>query len=110
MVTVFDVAGFPVIQLRLEVMIRYTWSLFTGVYVNVAPPEPVAILFRYHWNTGVPPFIGVAVNVTGAPSQTGFCPAEIKTLAGRGALTDIVMVFEVAGLPVLHEIEEVIVT
>jgi hypothetical protein len=48
----------------------------------------------------VPPFAGTAVNVTLVPAQMapdGF--AEITTLTGNSGLTDMVMVFEVAGLP-----------
>ena len=43
---------------------------------------------------------GVAVNVTEVPEQTGFALAVIETLTGRFALTVMVTVFEVAGLPV----------
>jgi hypothetical protein len=50
---------------------------------------------------GIPPLIGVAVNVTLAPGHiapTGF--AAIVTLTGKFGLTVMVIVFEVAGLPV----------
>jgi hypothetical protein len=30
-VTVLEVAGFPVLQARFDVIITYTWSPFTGI-------------------------------------------------------------------------------
>ena len=54
---------------------------------------------------------GVAVNVTDVPSQ--IAPegdAAMLTLAGRSGLTTIVIVFEVAGLPVAHVAVDVILT
>ena len=48
----------------------------------------------------VPPLVGVAVNVTEVPAQTGFAEAAIETLAAILGLTVIVTAFEVAGLPV----------
>jgi hypothetical protein len=55
----------------------------------------------------LPPFVGVAVNVTEVPAQTGFNDAAIDTLTGRFGLTVIVIEFEVAGLPVAHVAFEV---
>ena len=55
----------------------------------------------YHWYTGIaPPLIGVAVNFTLVPAQTGLASAEMVTLAGKSGLTVIVMAFDVAGEPV----------
>ena len=51
--------------------------------------------------------VGVAVNVTDVPVQTGLAEADIETLAGRLGLTVIVTVFDVAGLPVAHVALEV---
>jgi hypothetical protein len=51
---------------------------------------------------------GVAVNVTDVPVQTGLAEAAIDTLTGRFGLTVIVIVFDVAGLPVTHAALEVI--
>jgi hypothetical protein len=63
--------------------------------------------FTFHWNTGVvPPFVGVAVNVTGIPGATGFAETEIEMLAVSG-LTIIMMAFEVAGDPELQTSLEV---
>ena len=42
----------------------------------------------------------MAVNVTGIPAQTGLFDAVIEMLTGRFGFTVIVIVFEVAGLPV----------
>jgi hypothetical protein len=55
----------------------------------------------------LPPFVGVAVNVTEVPAQTGFNDAAIDTLTGRFGLTVIVIEFEVAGLPVAQVALEV---
>ena len=57
-----------------------------------------------HWYTGEdPPFTGVAVKVTGVPWQTGFAEAETETLTGWLWFTAMVTMFEIAGLPTLHE-------
>jgi hypothetical protein len=55
--------------------------------------------------------VGVAVKVTEVPEQ--IAPdgtAAILTLAGRFGLTVIVIVFDVAGLPVAHVAFDVITT
>jgi hypothetical protein len=44
----------------------------------------------------VPPFVGVAVNVTLDAGQIGFAEADIFTLAGKVGLTIILIAFEVA--------------
>ena len=44
--------------------------------------------------------MGVAVNITEVPAQTGFTDAAIDTLTGRIGLTVIVIGFDVAGFPV----------
>ena len=49
MVTVFDVAGFPVLQMALEVKTQVTASLFDGMYVYaalVAPLTTAALTFH----------------------------------------------------------------
>ena len=59
----------------------------------------------------VPPLVGVAVKVTEVPEH--IAPegtAAILTLAGRLGLTTIVIVFDVAGLPVTQVNVEVITT
>ena len=50
----------------------------------------------------VPPLTGVAVNVTEVPAQTGLADAAIDILTGSNGFTVIVMVLEVAGLPVVQ--------
>jgi hypothetical protein len=44
--------------------------------------------------------VGVAVNVTEVPAQTGLAEAATDRLTGRLGFTVMVTVFEVAGLPV----------
>ena len=56
----------------------------------------------------MPPFIGVAVNVTDDPGQKGFCVATMVTPAGSPVLTIIVIELDVAGLPVVHVRDEFI--
>ena len=51
--------------------------------------------------------VGVAVNVTEVPAQTGLVEATIVTLTGRLGFTVMVIVFEVAGLPVGQVASEV---
>ncbi len=70
--TVLEVAGLPEAHNRLEVMETYTWSPFDGTYEYVDWFAPTGRLFLYHWYTGVPPFTGVAVKVTGVPWHTLF--------------------------------------
>jgi hypothetical protein len=55
--------------------------------------------------------VGVAVKVTDVPAQTApEGTAAMLTLAGRIGLTTIVIVFDVAGLPVAQVKVEVITT
>ena len=60
----------------------------------------------------MPPLVGVAVNITLVPAQ--IAPdgtAAMVALAGRLGLTVIVMVLDVAGLPVKHGVAlEVMIT
>ena len=51
--------------------------------------------------------VGVAVKVTDVPAQTGLADAAMVTLTGRFGLTVIVIVFDVAGLPVAQVALEV---
>ena len=44
--------------------------------------------------------VGVAIQVTGNPEQTGFGDAVMLTETGRSGLTVMLIVFDVAGLPV----------
>ena len=55
-------------------------------------PVPTFEPFNFHWYVGVvPPFVGVAVNVTEVPSQIVAAEAEILTLAGKLGLTTILL-------------------
>ena len=47
----------------------------------------------------MPGLVGLAINVTDVPAQTGFAEALIAMLTGRFGLTIIVIVLEVAGFP-----------
>ena len=55
----------------------------------------------------MPPLVGTAVNVTFVPAQIVVKLAEITTLTGRLGFTVIVIVFDVAGLPVAQVALEV---
>jgi hypothetical protein len=107
------VAGLPLTQDKLEVMTTETKSSFIIVEeVKVLLFVPAGNPFTSHRYDGVaPPFVGVAVKVTDVPAQI-LVPGEaaIVTLAGSAGLTDIVIIFEVAGLPVTHCAFEVIST
>jgi len=95
---VFDVAGFPVTQVSLEVRTTYTASPFDKVeVVYVFVPVPTADPPSYHWYAGVaPPLVGVAVNVTELPSQIEpEGEAAIETLTGTAVRLVSVTVFEV---------------
>ena len=51
--------------------------------------------------------VGVAVNVTDVPKQTGFSLTAILTATGKLVFTVIVIAFEVAGFPVVQDELEV---
>ena len=98
-VTGFDVAGLPDLQVSLEVSTQVTTSVDNGVYVNTALFALPALFafapllpFTSHWYAGVsPPFTGVAVKVTGVPRK--IVPdgtAAIETLTGSSGLTVVV--------------------
>ena len=44
--------------------------------------------------------VGVAVNVTDVPEQTGLAEAPMDTLTGKSGFTVIVIMLDVDGLPV----------
>ena len=49
MLTVFEVAGLPVVQVSEDVITQFTASRSTKVaFVYVAPPVPTGAPFRYH--------------------------------------------------------------
>ena len=109
MVTGFEVAGLPLTQAAVDVNLQVTISPFTGVYVKTELFVPTVIVFLYHWYTGInPPLVGVAVNVTEVPGQTGFAEGEMDMPAGVLELTDMVMAFDLAGFIVAQVRFEVI--
>ena len=57
------------------------------------------IPFTFHRYDGVvPPFVGVAVKITGLPAHTGFKEGVIFTETGNTGLTIMIILFEVSGL------------
>jgi hypothetical protein len=106
----FEVAGLPLTHVRLDVITTVITSPLAGAYEYVVLFVPTSVDPTYHWYNGVPPLTGVAVNVTEVPAHTGLLPATIETLAESTGLTTIVMVFEVAGLPLTHVRLDVITT
>jgi hypothetical protein len=97
MLILFEVAGEPVKQgVAFEVITHVTASVLANVVeVNVAEFVPTFVPFTFHWYEGaVPPFVGVAVNVTDVPAQIVVEPAAIETLAGKFELTVTVTAFE----------------
>ena len=46
---VFEVAGFPEAQTRLEVSRQIIQSPFSGVYINIGLFVPTMIPFTFHW-------------------------------------------------------------
>jgi hypothetical protein len=54
--------------------------------------------------------VGVAVKVTGVAEQTGLAETAMETLIDKLLLTVMVIVFEVAGLPVAQVVLDVSIT
>lgn len=92
-----------VAQDEFDVIVQATTAPLASVVVmKVAELVPAAVPFTVHAYDGeLPPLVGVAVNVTEAPAHDGLVPAvcAIPTAGAEGALTEIVILFEVAGLP-----------
>jgi hypothetical protein len=113
MLIVFEVAGLPVTHARDEVILTVILSLLERVelvYVEAVAPE-TGVAPLYHWYEGVPPLAGVAVNVTEVPAHIAPAgAAAMLTLAATTGLTTMLIVFEVAGLPLTQPREEVICT
>lgn len=100
--TGFDNAGLPVAQVALEINTQVRVLPLTGAKVWDASVAPViSVPFSFHWYKGAgPPLIRPELKVTEVPAQTGFAEAVIAILAGSNGLTVMVILFEVAGLPV----------
>jgi len=107
---VFDVAGLPVAHVAFEVRIQVTlFPLARAALVYVGEFDPTLAPFSCHWYDGVvPSFTGVAVKVTDVPAQIVVALAAMLTLTGRFGFTVIVTVLDVAGLPDIQVILEVI--
>src|SRR5512133_3656185 len=96
MVTGFEVAGLPEAHRTLDVSSHVTTSPLTGTYVNSALLVPAFTLLTFHWYAGeTPPFVGVAVKVTGVPPSTSVADAAIETLTGRLGVTVIIRAVDV---------------
>ena len=105
------VAVVAVLQNSVEVITTVTISVLAKVVdVNVAELVPTFVPFNIHWYDGVPPLVGVAVNVTLVPAQMVVADAATLTLGVSKGSTIIVTVFDVAGEPVAHVAVEVIST
>jgi hypothetical protein len=109
--TILLVAGFPVVQVRFEVRMHCTASLFNSeasVYEDEL--EPTFSPFFIHSKEGeLPPFTGFAVKVTMVPEQmVGPLLAVMDTLTAKFGFTTMVIVLEEAGLPVVHPAFDVI--
>ena len=112
-VIVLEVAGVPVAQVAVDVIITWICSPLTKVdEVYIDPVSPVmGAESLYHWYVGVPPLIGVALKVTVVPAQIApVGETEILTLAGNNGFTVIVMLLDIAGLPVAQMAVDVICT
>jgi hypothetical protein len=69
---------------------------------------PALAPFNFHWYAGAdPPFAGVAVNVTDDPGQNGLDDAVMLTPAVNTVFTTIMIVMLDAGLPDVHNSDEV---
>ena len=100
----FETAGLPVTQVRLDIRVHVTTSPLTGKKVKVGLIAPgIIIPFTLHCSMGVgPPLTGTAVKVNASPAQSVAGDAEIAMLTGSCELTDLVIVFEIAGFPVMQ--------
>jgi len=100
MMMLFELAGFGLGQDELDVRMQEMISPLTGVYekIGLLVPEFTPFTFHWYWGPG-PGFWGVAVKVTEVPIHTGLAEAVMLTETGV-EFTTIVMLFEVAGLPV----------
>ena len=80
------------------------------MYIDPVAPA-MSVVPLYHWYEGVPPLVAEAVKVTDVPAQ--IAPegeADIFTLTGSNGFTVMVIVFDVAGLPVAQVAVDVITT
>ncbi len=100
MVTVLEVAGFPEVQVSLDVNTHTISSPCDGMKENTLLLTPTFKPFSIHWYAGAaPPLIAEAVKVTWVPSHTGFASAVIDTLTGNSGFTVIATVLVGNGPP-----------
>ena len=59
-------------------------------------PVPTLLPFTFHWYDGVPPLVGVGVNVTDVPAQIVVAEALMVTDGVTFGFTTIVMLLDVA--------------
>jgi hypothetical protein len=104
-----EFAILEVTQVNEEVIVTDTTSLFArlaDVKLGLFVPALTPLIF--HWYAGVPPSVGVAVNVTEVPAQIAPDGAAVMLTAGvSGEVTIMVIEEEVAGLPVVQSALEV---
>ena len=86
---VLDVAGlFEIHTLSDEVRMQDTRSPDAGLYVNVDRLVAILAPFTFHKYDGFgPPFVGVAVKVTGVPAHMLFMEAEMLTFTESPGFT-----------------------
>jgi hypothetical protein len=93
-------------QVSFDVNTQVTTSLFANVVVvNVEAFVPAFEPFTFHWYVGVvPPFVGVAVNVTLSPAQIVLSASldAILTLGVRFVFTVVVIPVLVAVVGLAH--------
>ena len=66
--------------------------MYVGLFV------PTFVQLTFHWYKGPPPpFVAVAVKVTGVPKQQGLMEAAMVMEAGNTGFTVMVMALEVTG-------------
>jgi len=101
MVMALEITGLlPVMQVAFEVSSQVMISPFAGEQIKTALFVPILVPLTFQLYTGAfPPFTGEAVKVTGVPGQNGFVGVEINTLAGRAAVTFMMILEDVTGLP-----------
>ena len=64
-------------HVKLVVISDFTTSPFDGLYVKLSDVSLCSVVPTNHLYDAVPPFVGVAVYVTGVPGQTEFASSEI---------------------------------
>jgi hypothetical protein len=88
MITVLEMAGFPVAQLKSETTMQEIVSPSDGLKVNTGLLDPTLIPLTIHrWVGRLPPLTTVDEYITGCPVHTGFADGCMVTLTGRSVLT-----------------------